>query len=29
MDIPWGHLVHEMKDIGELREMSWEEGTVL
>jgi putative Mg2+ transporter-C (MgtC) family protein len=29
MDIPWGHLVHEMKKVGELREMSWEEGTVL
>jgi putative Mg2+ transporter-C (MgtC) family protein len=29
MDIPWGHLVHEMKEVGELREMSWEEGTVL
>ena len=26
MDIPWGHLVHEMKEVGELREMSWEEG---
>lgn len=29
MDIPWSHLVHEMKEIGELREMGWEEGTVL
>jgi putative Mg2+ transporter-C (MgtC) family protein len=29
MDIPWGHLVHEMKQVGALREMSWEEGTVL
>jgi putative Mg2+ transporter-C (MgtC) family protein len=29
MDIPWGHLVHEMKRVGGLREMSWEEGTVL
>jgi putative Mg2+ transporter-C (MgtC) family protein len=29
MDMPWGHLVHEMKEVGELREMSWEEGTVL
>ena len=29
MDIPWGHLVHEMREVGELREMSWEEGTVL
>jgi putative Mg2+ transporter-C (MgtC) family protein len=28
MDIPWGHLVHEIKAVGELREMSWEEGTV-
>jgi putative Mg2+ transporter-C (MgtC) family protein len=29
MDIPWGHLVHEMREVGELRSMSWEEGTVL
>jgi putative Mg2+ transporter-C (MgtC) family protein len=29
VDIPWGHLVHEMKGVGELREMNWEEGTVL
>ncbi len=29
MDIPWGHLVHEMKKVGELREMGWEEGTVV
>jgi putative Mg2+ transporter-C (MgtC) family protein len=29
MDIPWGHLVHEMKGVGGLRVMSWEEGTVL
>jgi putative Mg2+ transporter-C (MgtC) family protein len=28
MDIPWGHLVHAMKEIGALREMSWEEGLV-
>jgi putative Mg2+ transporter-C (MgtC) family protein len=29
MDIPWGHLVHEMREVGELSAMSWEEGTVL
>lgn len=27
-DIPWGHLVHEMKSLGNLSEMRWEEGTV-
>jgi putative Mg2+ transporter-C (MgtC) family protein len=29
MDIPWGHLVSEMRKAGELREMSWEEGMVI
>lgn len=28
-DIPWGHLVHEMSEVGELQKMSLEEGTVL
>jgi putative Mg2+ transporter-C (MgtC) family protein len=28
VDIPWGHLVQVMKEIGSLREMSWEEGLV-
>jgi putative Mg2+ transporter-C (MgtC) family protein len=29
MDIPWGHLVHEIREVGELKQISWEEGTVL
>jgi putative Mg2+ transporter-C (MgtC) family protein len=29
MDIPWGHLVQAMKEVGALREMSWEEGLVI
>ena len=28
-DIPWGHLVQEMKEVKHLREISWEEGTVV
>ena len=28
-DIPWGHLVHEMREVQHLREISWEEGTVV
>jgi putative Mg2+ transporter-C (MgtC) family protein len=28
MDIPWGHLVQAMKEVGALREISWEEGVV-
>jgi putative Mg2+ transporter-C (MgtC) family protein len=28
MDIPWGHLVHAMKEVGALRSISWEEGVV-
>jgi putative Mg2+ transporter-C (MgtC) family protein len=29
IDIPWSHLVHEMKEVDKLRKISWEEGTVL
>jgi putative Mg2+ transporter-C (MgtC) family protein len=28
-DIPWGHLVHEMIAVQHLREINWEEGTVV
>lgn len=28
-DIPWAHLVHEMRAVQHLREISWEEGTVV
>jgi putative Mg2+ transporter-C (MgtC) family protein len=29
IDIPWTHLVHDMREVDNLREMSWEEGTVV